>query len=98
VSTEGHWVRDGLQIKKGEKPMKYAKSKAYMLKQFRLEYLIKKKAALPKDYELGDEMVPLYGKWQTEPYVPKPIVNVCFFLLLLLLFLHFIYSSVKVYI
>jgi len=75
VSTEGHWVRDGLQIKKGEKPMKYAKSKAYMLKQFRLEYLIKKKAALPKDYELGDEMVPLYGKWQTEPYVPKPIVN-----------------------
>jgi len=76
VSTEGHWIREGLQLKKGEKPLKYAKSKAYMLRQFRLEYLIKKHAALPKDFELGEEMVPLYGKWQTEKYKPKPVVNV----------------------
>jgi len=75
VSTEGHWVREGLQIKKGEKPMKFVKSKSYMIKQFRLDYLIKKNAALPKDFELGEEMVPLYGKWQTEEYKPKPVVN-----------------------
>jgi len=75
VSTEGHWIREGLQIKKGEKPLKYAKSKAYMIKQFRLDYLVKNNMALPKDYELGEEMVPLYGKWQTELYVPAPIVD-----------------------
>ncbi|ORX85555.1 Rad4-domain-containing protein [Anaeromyces robustus] len=75
VSTEGHWIREGLQIKKGEKPLKYAKSKAYMIKQFRLDYLVKNNMALPKDYELGEEMVPLYGKWQTELYVPAPIID-----------------------
>ena len=85
VSTEGHWVREGLQIKKGEKPMKFVKSKSYMIKQFRLDYLIKKNAALPKDFELGEEMVPLYGKWQTEEYKPKPVVNVIIFLNIMLI-------------
>jgi len=73
VNTKEYWIRQGLSIKEGAEPAKYVKSKVYTIKKKRMIEFSKQNAAIGKDFNLGDEMVPLYGDWQTEPYVSPPV-------------------------
>jgi len=75
VNTKEYWIRQGLSIKEGSEAAKYVKSKVYTIKKKRMIEFSKQNAVLNKDFNLGDEMVPLYGDWQTEPYVSPPVKN-----------------------
>ncbi|KAL6602340.1 Rad4 beta-hairpin domain 3-domain-containing protein [Neocallimastix sp. 'constans'] len=75
VNTKEYWIRQGLSIKEGAKAPKYVKSKVYTIRKKRMIEFSKQNAVLDKDFKLGDEMVPLYGDWQTEPYKAPPVKN-----------------------
>ncbi|KAL6630320.1 Rad4-domain-containing protein [Neocallimastix sp. 'constans'] len=73
VNTKEYWIRQGLSIKEGAKAAKYIKSRVYTIKKKRMIEFSKQNAVLDKDFNLGDEMVPLYGDWQTELYKSPPV-------------------------
>ena len=76
MNTKEYWIRQGLSIKEGSVPPKYVKSKVYTIRKKRMIEFSKQNAVLGKDFNLGDEMVPLYGDWQTEPYKAPPVKDV----------------------
>ncbi|KAI7902347.1 uncharacterized protein BX663DRAFT_510807 [Cokeromyces recurvatus] len=67
VSTSEQYYKQGKKIKEGEQPIKMVKANAVTIEKKRLKELAKQ--------EGGDLMVACYGEWQTEPYIPPPVVN-----------------------
>lgn len=63
VRSAGKWYRYGRDIKIGEQPLKYACPKS------------RKKRAASEDGDADPETTALYAEWQTELYVPPPVVN-----------------------
>ncbi|CAI2182863.1 2004_t:CDS:10 [Funneliformis geosporum] len=68
LHTAETWLREGRQVKIGEQPVKHVKSRIYTLSKRRAANMA----------SLYDEEPPesgLYGEWQTEEYIPEPIMN-----------------------
>lgn len=63
-------MREGLQIKEGEQPMKMVKSRAATINKRRAHEL-----AIQEGRE-EDTMQGLYARWQTSQVVPDPVVDV----------------------
>lgn len=70
VSTAETYRKSGRQIKPGEQPVKIVKANAFTIEKRRMKELAKQ--------EGGDYSVPCYGEWQTEPYIPPPVIDVSF--------------------
>ncbi|GBB95783.1 hypothetical protein RclHR1_02610020 [Rhizophagus clarus] len=68
LHTAETWLREGRQVKIGEQPIKHVKSRIYTLAKRRAANMA----------SLYDEEPPesgLYGEWQTEEYIPEPIID-----------------------
>ena len=85
VNTKEYWIRQGLSIKEGAKAAKYIKSRVYTIKKKRMIEFSKQNAVLDKDFNLGDEMVPLYGDWQTELYKSPPVKDVLIIIIIIII-------------
>ncbi|KAI8059669.1 hypothetical protein BDF21DRAFT_369797 [Thamnidium elegans] len=67
LCTADTFRKAGREIKKGEQPLKMVKA---------IAITIEKKREKERAKQEGNEMmVPCYGEWQTQLYVPPPIVN-----------------------
>ncbi|KAI9468281.1 MAG: hypothetical protein EXX96DRAFT_591582 [Benjaminiella poitrasii] len=67
VKTAEQYYKQGKKIIEGEQPIKMVKTNAVTLEKKRLKELAKQ--------EGEDLMVACYGEWQTEPYIPPPVVD-----------------------
>ena len=67
-AAEG-WMREGRIISMGQQPLKRVKARATTIERKRMLEIAK------TDGEEGEQQG-LYAKWQTEPYVPEPVVDV----------------------
>jgi xeroderma pigmentosum group C-complementing protein len=67
-AAEG-WMREGRMISIGQQPLKRVKARATTIERKRV--LQAAKADGEQEEQQG-----LYAKWQTEPYVPEPVVDV----------------------
>ncbi|CAB4484654.1 Rad4-domain-containing protein [Rhizophagus irregularis] len=68
LHTAETWLREGRQVMIGEQPLKHVKSRIYTLAKRRAANMA----------SLYDEEPPesgLYGEWQTEEYIPEPIID-----------------------
>ncbi|RIA98576.1 hypothetical protein C1645_749735 [Glomus cerebriforme] len=68
LHTAETWLREGRQVKIGEQPLKHVKSRIYTLAKRRAANMA----------SLYDEKPPesgLYGEWQTDEYIPEPIID-----------------------
>ncbi|KAL0145734.1 hypothetical protein V8B55DRAFT_1464650 [Mucor lusitanicus] len=67
VSTAETYRKLGKQIKEGEQPAKMVKANVFTLEKKRIKEQAKQ--------EGHDLLVACYGDWQTEPFVPLPVVD-----------------------
>ena len=63
-------MREGLQIKEGEQPMKMVKERAVTINKRRAHEL-----AVQEGRE-DDNLQGLYARWQTKQVIPSPVVDV----------------------
>lgn len=68
VCTAENYRKLGRIVKQGEQPVKMVKANAFTVEKKRLKEQAKK--------EGHDLTVACYGEWQTEPYVPPPVIDV----------------------
>ena len=84
LKTSESWMRQGYKIKEGAQPMKTIKQRAVTINKKRVVEM----ALANQSGDGGGEgnegglMQGLYAKGQTELYIPPPVVNVSFSLLL----------------
>ncbi|GAN08258.1 rad4-domain-containing protein [Mucor ambiguus] len=67
VSTAETYRKLGKQIKEGEQPAKMVKANVFTLEKKRIKEQAKQ--------EGHDLLVACYGDWQTEPFVPLPVID-----------------------
>ncbi|KAL9546630.1 hypothetical protein MBANPS3_006570 [Mucor bainieri] len=67
VSTAETYRKLGKQIKEGEQPAKMVKANVFTLEKKRIKEQAKQ--------EGHDLLVACYGEWQTEPFVPLPVID-----------------------
>lgn len=63
-------MREGCVISMGQQPLKRVKPRATTIERKRMLEVAKADGQ-------EEELQGLYAKWQTEPYVPEPVMNVC---------------------
>lgn len=80
-------MREGRMISMGQQPLKKVKARATTIERKRML-----EAAKGDGQEA--EQQGLYAKWQTEPYVPEPVVDVRASSFVKLLLLYFIQGRV----
>ncbi|CAG8504577.1 16606_t:CDS:10 [Funneliformis mosseae] len=68
LHTAETWLREGRQVKIGEQPVKHVKSRIYTVSKRRA-------ANMASLYDEDPPESGLYGEWQTEEYIPEPIIN-----------------------
>ena len=69
-AAEG-WMREGRMISMGQQPLKRVKARATTIERKRMLEVVKMAKTDDQEDQQG-----LYAKWQTEPYVPEPVVDV----------------------
>jgi len=67
-AAEG-WMREGNIVSMGQQPLKRVKPRATTIERKRM-------LEVAKTDDQEQEQQGLYAKWQTEPYVPEPVVDV----------------------
>ncbi|CEP16952.1 hypothetical protein [Parasitella parasitica] len=67
VNTAVNFRKQGKQIKTGEQPIKMVNANVFTIEKKRLQ-----EQAKQDGYPLS---VACYGEWQTEPYIPPPVIN-----------------------
>lgn len=67
-AAEG-WMREGRVISMGQQPLKRVKARATTIERKRM-------LEATKTHDQEEEQQGLYANWQTEPYVPDPVVDV----------------------
>lgn len=70
-AAEG-WMREGRMISMGQQPLKRVKARATTIERKRMLEVAK----MAKTDDQEEDQQGLYAKWQTEPYVPEPVVDV----------------------
>ena len=82
LHTADKWLSQEARIvRPSEKPVKHVKSRAVPGNKKKIQFLEERTGKDSDDEDVGsskrvsDDLVALYGRWQTEPYVPAPIVN-----------------------
>jgi xeroderma pigmentosum group C-complementing protein len=66
------WMREGRVISMGQQPLKRVKARATTIARKRM-------LEVAKAGGQDEEQQGLYANWQTEPYVPDPVIDVCTF-------------------
>jgi xeroderma pigmentosum group C-complementing protein len=76
-TSEKWFSQEGRIVRPLEQPVKYVKSRVVPSKRAIKDLsTVNEQGDDPEDIGMSaDGMVGLYGRWQTEPYVPDPIVN-----------------------
>lgn len=67
-AAEG-WMREGRVISMGQQPLKRVKARATTIERKRMLEVAKADGQ-------EEEQQGLYANWQTEPYVPEPVIDV----------------------
>lgn len=91
VRTAETWMREGRIIKMGQQPLKRAAHRASTINKKRMLELAKQQQQdlVGEHGQHAEDQLPaseigtqgLYAMWQTEIYVPDPVIDVCHFIL-----------------